>query len=131
MEREPEQQHSVEEKPDKQQNSMEQGPEPHHGMEQRPDHYGAEQEDMKHELERLHKALCESKAECSTLREKLSALQREFISEEPTPPPPLPASTGAQVNSITVSLGGGSQWWIFPTLSQPVERYSSYFDTSE
>ena len=58
---------------------------------------------MKHEMERLHKALCESEAECSSLREKLSALQREFISEEPTPPLP---STGAQVR-IEGIFGGG------------------------
>lgn len=96
VEHEPEKQHCMGPKPE-QQNSMEQGPELGCGMEQRPQHYGAEQEDTKHELERLHKALCESEAECSSLREKLSALQKEFSSEEPTPP-----SSQTQVDSSSV-----------------------------
>ena len=45
---------------------------------------------MECELERLRTALCESRAECNRLGERVRALQGEFDSEEPTPSPIVP-----------------------------------------
>ena len=57
-----------------------------------------EREAMECELARLRNALAESRVECCRLEERVTALQREFDTEDPTPAlPPQPLSARNQV----------------------------------